>query len=194
MRRNRREGGFTLVELMMVVALVGVLTAVAIPNFMAYQARSRRSEAFTNLAAIGQIQKTYYATKSEFFDSALPWPDYTLPEYGSGLGAHKMRWDADSEAGWGELGWRPDGAVRYSYQSNVCCADGMCFTASAYGDVDDDGFPSAVMYVQPQVDGTGNVVTECASGMPAPLNFGTPVGPTGKIFNQVAIQRSTDEY
>ena len=193
MRCNRREGGFTLVELMIVVAIIGVITSVAIPNFMTYQARSRRSEAFANLSAIGRVQKTYYATKGEFFDSTLPRPDYTLPAYG-GLGAHKMRWDADSEAGWGGLGWQPDGSVWYSYQSNVCCADGLCFTASAYGDVDDDGFPSALMYVQPQVDSAGNIVTECASGMPAPLNFGTPVGPTGKIFNQVAVQRSTDDF
>ena len=194
MRRNRREGGFTLVELMIVVALIGVLSAVAIPNFMTYQARSRRSEAFVNLSAIGRVQKSYYATKAEFFDSALPWPDYTAAQYGGALGAHKMTWDADSEAGWAGLGWQPEGAVWYSYQSNVCCADGMCFTASAYGDVDYDGFPSAVMYVKPRTDGDGNVVTECGSGMPAPLNFGTPTGPSGKIFNAVAVQRSTDEY
>ena len=193
MRRNRREGGFTLVELMIVVALIGVLTSVAIPNFMAYQARSRRSEAFANLSAIGRVQKTFLATKGEFFDSALPWPDYTAPEYG-GLGAHKMVWDADSEAGWGGLGWQPEGAVWYSYQSNMCCADGMCFTASAYGDVDDDGFPSAVMYVQPKTDSDGSVLAECSSGMPAPLNFGTPMGPGGRIYSQVAVQRSTDEF
>ena len=193
MRRNRREGGFTLVELMIVVALIGVLSTVAIPSFMNYQARSRRSEAFANLSAIGRVQKTFLATKGEFFDSNLPWPDYTAPEYG-GLGAHKMTWDAASEAGWAGLGWKPEGAVWYSYQSNMCCADGMCFTASAYGDVDDDGFPSAVMYVQPKQDSGGNILTECPSGMPAPLNFGTPIGPGGKIYSQVAVQRSTDEY
>ena len=98
MRRNRRGGGFTLVELMIVVALIGVLTAVAIPNFMAYQARSRRSEAFANLSAIGRVQKTYFATKGEYFTTAgLPWPDYNDPQYG-GLGAHKREWDAASEA------------------------------------------------------------------------------------------------
>jgi hypothetical protein len=179
---------------MIVIALIAVLSAVAIPQFMVYQARSRRSEAFANLSAIGRVQKTYHATKGEFFDSALPWPDYTLPQYGGFLGAHKMTWDAASEAGWAGLGWRPEGTVWYSYQSNVCCGDGMCFTASAYGDVDDDGFPSAVMYVHPQKDADGNVLAECSSGMPAPLNFGTPIGPGGPIYSQVAVQRSTDEF
>jgi type IV pilus assembly protein PilA len=193
MHRVRIEAGFTLVELMVVVALVGVLTAVAIPNFMEYQARSRRSEAFANLASIARVQKGYQATKGEYFDSGLPYPDYTAPEYGS-LGTHKMKWDAASETAWGPLGWAPEGEVYYSYHSNVCCADGLCFTASAYGDVDGDGFPSAVMYVEPERGAHGALVTACPSGMPAPLNFGTPTGPGGSIYSEVAVQRSTDEY
>ena len=188
-----KRDGFTLIELMIVIMFIGILSSIAIPSFQSYQARSRRSEAFANLSAIGRVQKTFLATKGEFFDSALPWPDYTAPEYG-GLGAHKMTWDAASEAAWAGLGWRPEGAVWYSYQSNMCCADGMCFTASAYGDVDDDGFPSAVMYVEPKQDSGGNVLTECPSGMPAPLNFGTPIGPGGPVYSQVAVQRSTDEF
>jgi prepilin-type N-terminal cleavage/methylation domain-containing protein len=189
MRRKLRRGGFTLVELMIVVALIGVLTSVAIPSFLNYQARSRRSEAFVNLSAVARVQKTYHATKGEFFDSGpLPWPDYTAPPYGQ-LGAHKMDWDAASEAAWGGLGWAPEGDVFYSYQSNVCCADGMCFTASAYGDVDANGFPSAVMYVEPKrADGT---TTECPAGL---FGFGTPIGPGGKIFSEVAVQRSADEF
>ena len=50
------------------------------------------------------------------------------------------------------------------------------------------------MYVEPKRDGGGNILTECPSGLPAPLNFGTPIGPGGKIYSQVAVQRSTDEY
>ena len=186
MRRNREEQGLTLVELMIVVAIIGVITAVAIPSFMNYQARSRRSEAFVNLSAVARVQKTYQATHGEYYDSGvLPWPNYVA--YG-GLGTHKMDWDAASEAAFGPLGWAPEGQVYYSYQCNVCCADGLCFTASAYGDVDNDGFPSAVMYVEPEAG------TECPSGLPAPLNFGTPTGPGGRILREVAVQNSTDEF
>ncbi len=48
---RKSENGFTLVELMVVVAIIGLLSAVAIPNFQKYQARSKTSEAklqFTN--------------------------------------------------------------------------------------------------------------------------------------------------
>jgi type IV pilus assembly protein PilA len=108
MRQIRRRGGFTLIELMLVVALIGILAAVAVPTFMGYQARSRRSEAFANLSAIAKVQKTLSATKGTYHDSAAPFPDYV--PYG-GLGTHKMIWDAASEGAFGGRGWKHEGQV-----------------------------------------------------------------------------------
>ena len=46
------QKGFTLIELMIVVAIIGILAAIAIPNFLQYQARARQSEGRTNLGGI----------------------------------------------------------------------------------------------------------------------------------------------
>jgi len=48
----KKQEGFTLIELMIVVAIIGILAAIAIPNFLQYQMKSRQSEAKTNLMAI----------------------------------------------------------------------------------------------------------------------------------------------
>ncbi len=58
--------GFTLVELMIVVAIIGILSAVAIPNFMRFQAKSRQSEAKTNLKGFHTTVVSYFAEKSKF--------------------------------------------------------------------------------------------------------------------------------
>lgn len=192
---NPRQEGFTLVELMIVVALIGVLSAIAIPGFVSYQARARRAESFSNLSAMSVTQKSRAANVGAFFDSGNSFPDPT--PYG-GLGSSKMNWDAASSTAFGALGWEPEGDVHYTYQSNTTsgCTCVLCFTATAYGDVDGDGQVSAVMYVDPQRDNTDAIIGNCRSGLPAPFDFGPPtrVNGGGSVFNEVAIQRITDEY
>lgn len=52
--------GFTLIELMIVVAIIGILAAIAIPNFVKFQAKGKQSEANSNLKAIFSAQKANY--------------------------------------------------------------------------------------------------------------------------------------
>jgi type IV pilus assembly protein PilA len=61
LKRLRSQAGFTLVELMVVVAIIGLLSAVAIPNFKKYQAKSKTSEAKLQLAALYTAETSFFS-------------------------------------------------------------------------------------------------------------------------------------
>lgn len=57
----RNNKGFSLVELMVVVAIIGILSAIAIPQINKYMARARQTEAKTNLSSVYTANKAFYA-------------------------------------------------------------------------------------------------------------------------------------
>jgi type IV pilus assembly protein PilA len=66
----RSHKGFTLIELMIVVAIVGVLAAVAIPAYLDYTKRTRMAEVLTAMDAIAQGATEYHSALSFFPDDA----------------------------------------------------------------------------------------------------------------------------
>jgi type IV pilus assembly protein PilA len=58
--------GFTLVELMLVVGIIAILAAIAIPNFTRFQARSKQSEVKTNMKALWVGEQSYYAERDRY--------------------------------------------------------------------------------------------------------------------------------
>ena len=62
-KQLKGQKGFTLIELMIVVAIIGILAAIAIPNFLTYQLKSRQSEAKTNLQAIKTSEVSFQAER-----------------------------------------------------------------------------------------------------------------------------------
>jgi len=59
LNKMKNKKGFTLIELMIVVAIIGILAALAIPNFLTYQTRSRQTEVMTNLGGIFTSQVAF---------------------------------------------------------------------------------------------------------------------------------------
>jgi type IV pilus assembly protein PilA len=66
LRARRIQGGFTLIELMMVVGIIGILASIVIPIFMQYQARARTSEAKATLGAIYTGEIVYVTEEGRY--------------------------------------------------------------------------------------------------------------------------------
>src|SRR3982074_730659 len=66
MLKQLKKRGFTLIELMIVVAIIGILAAIAIPNFIRFQARSKQGEAKSNLKSMFTAQRSFYQEKDRY--------------------------------------------------------------------------------------------------------------------------------
>jgi|WetSurSiteA1Bulk_404760.scaffolds.fasta_scaffold08386_2 type IV pilus assembly protein PilA len=74
LKLRKKAKGFTLIELMIVVAIIGILAAIAIPNFLRYQAKSKQSEAKANLGAIFTSEVSYSSERDTYTDRGnLDW-------------------------------------------------------------------------------------------------------------------------
>ena len=82
----RNKKGFTLIELMIVVAIIAILAAIAIPNFLKFQAKSKQSEARTVLTGVYEAELAYFATENTFDDrvDTIGFETASTPRYYSG--------------------------------------------------------------------------------------------------------------
>ena len=141
-----KRSGFSLIELMVVVAIMAFLAMIAVPNFNRFLAKAKRAEAYMNLSAIYAAEKAYWAEHGKY---------------------------SDALSGEGGIGWQPAGNTYYSYgfagaegRNNFVGKLGTSsshlqlgragnegFVAVAAGDIDNDGTPDILT-----VDENNNIV------------------------------------
>jgi len=126
----RAKNGFSLVELMIVVAIIGILAAIAIPNFITMQLKAKRGEIPGNVDGIKTAQLAYGAA----FDGYVP--TAVQPRGSGSLDKTAVTW-ATTYTDWNTLNWKPDGLVRGDYVV-VTTASATDFTISGQSDVDND--------------------------------------------------------
>ena len=68
-KKSTKRTGFTLVELAVVIVIIGVLAAFAVPRFRSAVERSKASEAFTYLSSFRAAQEVYHARMAEYADA-----------------------------------------------------------------------------------------------------------------------------
>lgn len=122
--------GFTLIELMIVVAIIGILAAIAIPNFMTYQAKARQSEAKVGLGGIFTSATSYFAEQNSFVVPNAAAVGYAV------AGSPKYTFS------YGGFSFAPNGSTFATCPApntvNPSAASATEFTAGARGNIDGD--------------------------------------------------------
>mgnify|MGYP003573400991 CR=1 FL=1 len=114
MKKNNARKGFTLIELMIVVAIIGILAAIAIPNFIRYQLRSKTTEAKVILGGVKTSEESFRAEYDSYATLVTPTPASTgtPAEFSAGAVA-----DLDGDSNSGSFTLRTANAVGSSASS-----------------------------------------------------------------------------
>ncbi|MBU1343052.1 MAG: prepilin-type N-terminal cleavage/methylation domain-containing protein [Proteobacteria bacterium] len=128
--QKKNQKGFTLIEVMIVIAIIGVLAAIAIPNYKNYQFKAKSAEAKTNLGAIRTMEEAYKAENDAYYVCAAN--PVAVP------GVSKAAWGAP--ANFTFIGFAPTGRVYYQYSVAAGTATiATTFLSTATGDLDGSG-------------------------------------------------------
>ena len=162
MRLNKKGSkGFTLIELMIVVAIIGILAAVAIPAFLRYIKQSKTAEATSNIekiakGAIAYFEKNHLSERgvdAKTLDKQFPNKEVFTPgakgavaaslcNNGSSIKADMTKPEYKfTDDQWVALNFNISDPYQFQYRyfGNDVGGDGAGFTAGAHGDLDCDG-------------------------------------------------------
>jgi prepilin-type N-terminal cleavage/methylation domain-containing protein len=192
MRTQGRSGGFTLIEMMITVAIIGILATTAVTLFRGQQFRSKRAEGMTNVEALAKMVKT-------FFGESGVYPGVAAPEPAPAPAATPEIWTPAASAAFSQIGFAAEGSVRYRYDvdspaiGECACPTRGCFTVAAYSDLEGDGRISGVGYYHP--DGLGLTCPTVLFGWVVPFDGGGfPITDAAVGFDDPIAALGPDDY
>lgn len=152
--RRRGAGGFTLIEIGIAVAVIGVLAAIAIPSYMSYRKRAKTAEPINNLATLYIGAASYYDMQFTYADAdagtvtqATRCVAATSAQVPATPGRNRQYPDFDSDSTFKALKFTVPDGVNYSYlvtgvdePAEQCTrpASTEAYTFAAFGDLDGD--------------------------------------------------------
>jgi prepilin-type N-terminal cleavage/methylation domain-containing protein len=134
MDKIRRDSGFSLVEIMVSVAIIAVLASIAFPTYRVFSKKARASEAASGLRAI-RIHQLSYRMENDAYLDLDPNPPGDVP-------ADYQSW-GDPGGNWDLLGFAMDDRVRYQYKAEAGDTGNIVssFKITAQTDFDGEGEP-----------------------------------------------------